>query len=372
MYSHHLHILSSFDYFTFCSCRNKKNDPQNKIDSHLGSTSCDSDGFTLNQKKEKASCSVELDDESKCSERQISWVAQVDQGHDVLSSKKGKRELRLHNSKGEDEKSTNSAKLAEENEQTRDQTTCVKQLDEKHDTQGVFSPKEETQEGDRSIAVKGADESENEACSSTVACNFSSSISVEKGNVKAASDKEDKALMPINILETIIKDKGSNSSVFGTKSKRRRSNSESVSDDSDSIPSLHSRLTKKLKTSLTKQRSVPVSESGNNRKQESSLDSVHVAEDNDFETPKVRRNVEKRKGSDLSDDQELCSSKHSQVVMSFDVKEDLCSKKKTSQATVAVQTSKKKSRKPVKRKIKKRPLKTASKMACDILEGKQC
>ena len=370
-------------------------------------------------------------------------MAQIDQVQDVLSLKKGKRELRLRNSKEEDEKSSNSAKLAEESEQTHDQTTCVKHLDEKHDTQGVLSPKEETQEGDRSIASRGADESENEACSSTNACNFSSFTSVEKENLKATSDKEDKALKPINILETIIKDKGSNPSVSGTKSKRPRSNSESDSNDSDSIPSLHSRLTKKLKasltkqqsvpvsesgdnrkqqssldtvhiaegsnpsvsgtkskrprsnsesdsddsdsipslhscltkklkTSLTKQQSVPVSESGNNRKQQSSLDSVHIAEDNDFETPKVRRNVEKRKGSDLSDDEELCSSKHSQAVMSFDVEEDLCSEKKTSQATVAGETSKRKSRKPVKRKINKRPLKTASKMACDILEGKQC
>ena len=299
-------------------------------------------------------------------------MAQIDQVQDVLSLKKGKRELRLRNSKEEDDKSSNSAKLAEESKQTHDQTTCVKQLDEKHDTQGVLSPKEETQEGDRSIASIGADESENEACSSTDACNFSSSTSVEKENLKATSDKEDKALKPINILETIIKDKGSNPSVSSTKSKRPRSNSESDSDDSDSIPSLHSRLRKKLKTSLTKQQSVPVLESGDNSKQQSSLGSVHIGEDNDFETPKVRRNVEKRKGSDLSDDQELCLSKHSQAVMSFDVEEDLCSEKKTSQATVAVETSKRKSRKPVKRKINKRPLKTASKMACDILEGKQC
>ena len=363
--------MSSFDCFTFCSCRNKKNDPQNEIDSLLCTTSPDGDGFTLNQEKEKASCAVELDGESQPGEKQISWMAQIDQVQDVLSSKKGKRELRLCNSKEKDEKGSNSVKLAEESEQAHDQTTCVKLRDEKHDTQGVLSPKEGTQEGDRSIALRGADESENEACSFTDACNFSSCTFPRKENLKATHDKEDKALKHINSLETIIKDKGSNSSESGAKSKRPRSNSESDSDDSDYIPSLHSRLKKKLKASLAKHQSVPVSESADNRK-DSGLDSVHIAEDNDFETPKVRRNVEKRKGSDLSDEQELCSSKLNQAVMNSDVKEDLCSKKKTSQATMVVQTSKRKSRKPVKRKVNKRSLRAASKMACDILEGKQC
>ena len=310
---------------------------------------------------------MEVDGESKHSEKQISWVAQLDHDQDALSLNKGKRELRC-NSKEEDEKGSNSANLAEESEQTHDQTTCVKkQLDEKHDTQGVLSPKEETYEDNRSISSRSAGQSENVACSSSDAYNFSSPTSLEKDNLKATSDKGERALKH-NILETFIRDKGSNSTSSGTKSKRPRSNSES---DSDSMPSLHTRIKNKYKASLTEQQTVPVTESGDNRKELSS-DSEHIGEDNDFETPKVRRSVEKRKGSDVSDDQELCSSMHNQAVVSSDVKEGLASKKrKTSEATEAVATSKRKSRKSVKRKINKRPLKTASKMPCDILEGEQ-
>ena len=344
---------------------------------------------------------MEVDGESKHSEKQISWVAQLDHDQDALSLNKGKRELRC-NSKEEDEKGSNSANLAE-SEQTHDQTTCVKkQLDEKHDTQGVLSPKEETYEDNRSISSRSAGQSENVACSSSDAYNFSSPTSLEKDNLKATSDKGERALKhniletfirdkgsnstssgtkskrpkgeralkDINILETIIRDKGSNSTSSGTKSKRPRSNSDSDS-DSDSMPSLHTRIKKKYKASPTERQTVPVTESGDNRKELSS-DSEHIGEDNDFETPKVRRSVEKRKGSDVSDDQELCSSMHNQAVVRSDVKEGLASKKrKTSEATEAVATSKRKSRKSVKRKINKRPLKTASKMPCDILEGEQ-
>jgi len=149
--------------------------------------------------------------------------------------------------------------------------------------------------------------------------------------------------------------------------KRPRSNSES---DSELPPSLRSRLAKKA--SLKRQKTVNVNQDKDKRK-ESGADSALFVEDNDFETPKVKRNTEKRTGSDLSDDQGVCSRMLTceQSGSSTSVEKELSYKRTkasrtnmTSDASLKSQTSK-----PVKKKLKKRQVTTSSKSTSDILEG---
>ena len=169
---------------------------------------------------------------------------------------------------------------------------------------------------------------------------------------------------------TVVSDKADSiksSSSITANLKRPRSSSES---DSELPPSLRSRLAKKA--SLKRQKTVNVNQDKGKSK-ESGADSALFVEDNDFETPKVKRNAEKRTGSDLSDDQGGCSrmSTCEQSGSSNSVEKELSHKRRkairaniTSEASLKSQTSK-----TVKKKLKKRQVTTSSKATSDILEG---
>lgn len=354
--------------------RNKKNDPEKKIDSFLGTTSSDGD--------EKASISADVDGKSERGRHnQVTWVKELDEEQDIqdnlalqdiLSSKEGKQELGF-TSKANSEKANSSEDLDGESECRHNQNSLEKQFDQKQDvqdnliSQGAVSPKEVKQETDSSFVSRCSDESRNSACSSAGAWDVVSRTSPKNEEFKLTTGNQDsKMLKHIDDRETVNKDNGGNSKTSGSKLKRPRS----ISDDSESLPSLRTRITKKI--SIKKQKAAHVNETGDTRKEPDS-DSVKISEDNDFETPRVmRRNVEKRKGSDLSDDQDACSlsSKHNPALSSSIVKEGLCAKKrKTSKANVEVGTSNGKTRKPAKKKINKRQVKATSKTR-DSLDGK--
>ena len=169
---------------------------------------------------------------------------------------------------------------------------------------------------------------------------------------------------------TVVGDKADSlksSSSITANLKRPRSNSES---DSELPPSLRSRLAKKA--SLKRQKTVNVNQDKDKRK-ESDAESALFVEDNDFETPKVKRNAEKRTGSDLSDDQGVCSrmSTCEQSGSSTSVEKELSYKRrKASRANITAEASlKSQTSKPVKKKLKKRQVTTSSKATSDILEG---
>ncbi|CAH3026960.1 unnamed protein product, partial [Porites evermanni] len=96
---------------------------------------------------------------------------------------------------------------------------------------------------------------------------------------------------------------------------------------------------------------------------------------NDFETPKAKRNAEKRTGSDLSDDQGVCSSMSTceQSGSSTSVEKELSYKtRKASRANMTSEASlKSHTSKPVKKKLKKRQVTTSSKATSDILEDEE-
>ena len=169
---------------------------------------------------------------------------------------------------------------------------------------------------------------------------------------------------------TVVSDKVDSlksSSSITANLKRLRSSSES---DSELPPSLRSRLAKKA--SLKRQKTVNVNQDKGKSK-ESGADSALFVEDNDFETPKVKRNAEKRSGSDLSDDQGVCSrmSTCEQLGSSTSVEKQLSYKRrKASTANITSEASlKSHASKPVKKKLKKRQVTTSIKATSDILEG---
>lgn len=197
--------------------------------------------------------------------------------------------------------------------------------------------------------------------------NFSKS-----GEFELTDNEENKAVndMTKQGTVTVVSDKADSlksSSSITTNLKRPRSNSES---DSELPPSLRSRLAKKA--SLKRQKTVNVNQDKDKRK-ESDADSALFVEDNDFETPKVKRNAEKRTGSDLSDDQGVCShmSTCEQSGSSTSVEKELSYKtRKSSRANMTSEASlKSQTSKPVKKKLKKRQVTTSSKASSDILEG---
>lgn len=236
-----------------------------------------------------------------------------------------------------------------------------KQLDEKRDVndsppcQDIVNLKETKHECGNSTPVQNP------------SGNFSKS-----GEFKLTDNEENKTVndMTKQGAVTVVSDKADSlksSSSITVNLKRLRSSSDS---DSELPPSLRSRLAKKA--SLKRQKTVNVNQDKDKRK-ESDADSALFVEDNDFETPKVKRNAEKRKGSDLSDDQEVCSrmSTFEQSESSNSVEKELSYKRrKASRANMTSEASlKSQTRKLVKKKLKKRQLTTSSKATSDILEG---
>ena len=236
-----------------------------------------------------------------------------------------------------------------------------KQLDEKRDVNDSLPCQD----------IVNLKETKHECGNSTPVQNPSGNFS-KSGEFELTDNEENKTVndMTKQGAVTVVSDKADSlksSSSITVNLKRLRSSSES---DSELPPSLRSRLAKKA--SLKRQKTVNVNQDKDKRK-ESDADSALFVEDNDFETPKVKRNAEKRKGSDLSDDQEVCSrmSTFEQSESSNSVEKELSYKRRkasranmTSEASLKSQTSK-----LVKKKLKKRQLTTSSKATSDILEG---
>ena len=237
----------------------------------------------------------------------------------------------------------------------------AKQLDEKRDINDSLPCQD----------IINLKETKHECGNSTVVQNPSGNFSKSE-EFELTDNEENKTVnaMTKQGAVTVVSDKVDSlksSSSITVNLKRLRSSSES---DSELPPSLRSRLAKKA--SLKKQRTVNVNQDKDKRK-ESGADSALFVEDNDFETPKVKRNAEKRTGSDLSDDQGGCSrmSTCEQSGSSNSVEKGLSYKRRkairaniTSEASLKSQTNK-----PVKKKLKKRQVTTSSKATSDILEG---
>lgn len=103
---------------------------------------------------------------------------------------------------------------------------------------------------------------------------------------------------------------------------------------------------------------------------------VRIGDEDDFESPKAARNAAgKRKGSELSDDQDLLTSvlstdSQTSSTSNREAKEDLNSKKrKTKKADSTVDVSKRKVVKPAKKRITKRLVKTVNRTTAEALEG---
>lgn len=176
-----------------------------------------------------------------------------------------------------------------------------------------------------------------------------------------------------NVSSSKELDVKSTESTTGKFKRRRFHESESDSTDADSIPSLRLRLSKK--TTLKKPKTVPGEETEGKRKETDSV-SVRIGDDNDFESPKARRNTGKRKGSDLSDDQDLLTSVFSTSSetapsSSRDAKEGLNSRKsKTKKTDTKGDVSKRMVKNQPKKRICKRKVKATAKTTADVLEGK--
>ena len=97
-------------------------------------------------------------------------------------------------------------------------------------------------------------------------------------------------------------------------------------------------------------------------------------EDNDFESPKAKRNLEKRKGSDLSDDQELtaCKSrlKRTKTSVDFHPEEFKYSKRADNSASMAFSShARKKGKKLTRGKTNKRQARPAIESSTGSLQG---
>lgn len=268
-----------------------------------------------------------------------------------------------------------------------DQVSWVNQLGQEVEIQDVLGSQEDRsskvgkqEKHGNDILSRHGDESEELPYDSSENCSSIVSAMSPKNEeyLTATSCNEDvESVKHTECCDTVSdnKDLDSKFTTKAAKLKRRRSHSESDSTDIESVPSLRSRLSKK--NILKKLKTMSSDESGPSRKLTDSS-SVKIGEDNDFETPKTRRNAGKRKGSDLSDDQDLyssCFSTNDQTVSSSnrDAKESLKSKKRQTKkaADVNVEVSARKGKTTTKKRIRKRQVKATSKTTPDGLEGKQ-
>lgn len=323
-------------FCSICLFRNKKNDSQEKMETHLCSTS--SVGDKLMPTKEEnftAADSTELQDDAQGKHDQISWINQFGKEmeiQDVVSFHEGD-----------------------------DSVIKVMKQDE-HDKN----------------ALKMDGNAENEQSSSENYRNACCACPKHEDELEATSRSEDsKSSKDLKNNEAVSNNKASDSkssASTSSKLKRRRSFSESDTTDTDSVPSLRSRISKK--NTVKKQKAVSSDESGDNRKEIASVKDK-AGDDNDFETPKVRRNTRKRKGSDLSDDQELFSSvfaTNSETSSSAkpNAKDGANSKKrKTKKVEAKGEALERKATNLTRKRITRRQAKPANKTTVRNLEGKR-
>jgi len=165
--------------------------------------------------------------------------------------------------------------------------------------------------------------------------------------------------------------KGAPKTASGDEASGKGNGTDSIADatEVDSIP-LSSGLSKR--NSLKKVKTASGDEAACQRKGADSI-AVRTGDDNDFESPKAGRSAAgKRKGSDLSDDQDLLTSVFStdsqtSSTSNREARVGLNSKKrKTKKADV----SERKVLKPARKRITKRQMKSADRTTAEALEGK--
>ena len=278
-----------------------------------------------------------------------------------------------------------STELHDDAQGKHDQISWINQFGKEMEIQDVVS----FHEGD-SVKVMKQDEhdknvlkmdgnAESEHSSSENYRNACGASPKHEDELEATSRSEDsKSSKDLKNNEAAINNKASDSkstASTSSKLKRRRSFSESDTTDTDSVPSLRSRISKK--NTVKKQKaSASSDESGGNRKEIASVKDK-TGDDNDFETPKVRRNTRKRKGSDLSDDQELFSSvfaTNSETSSSTkpNAKDGANSKKrKTKKVEAKGEALERKATNLARKQITRRQAKTANKATVRNLEGKR-
>jgi len=142
----------------------------------------------------------------------------------------------------------------------------------------------------------------------------------------------------------------------------------------DSSP-VSSRLSKR--NALKKVKTASGDEAACHRKAAADSTAVRIGDDNDFESPKAGRSAAgKRKGSDLSDDQDLLTSVFStdsetSSTSNREARGGLNSKKrKTRRADAKADVSERKVLKPAKKRITKRQMKSVNRTTAETLEGK--
>ena len=158
-----------------------------------------------------------------------------------------------------------------------------------------------------------------------------------------------------------------------TSGKENGTDSITVAPEGDSVP-LSSRLSKR--NAPKKVKTASGDEAACQRKG-TDLIAVKIGGDNDFESPKAGRSAAgKRKGSDLSDDQDLLTSvfstdRRTSSTSNREAKAGLNSKKRrTKKACARADVSERKVVKPAKKRITKRQMKSSNRTTAETLEGK--
>lgn len=346
---------------------NKKIDSNEKIDSLLSTTPSSRNVLSSKLQDESARGHGNEVGRSQRKEQQIHWVEDVPDNlalhnEESLTSYKEEKQVAGHSLKVKDGEDAFSIKSLEDNEKN----SCV----EKTTKRKVADPlKSEYLDPEKKQELTAdACETESVSNSSADACEHVVNRTSEREKMNACEVKRDNNLNCMNSDEYVMECNQSDAKMTdGTNLKRARSNSESDSNGCDSGPL----LARQVKKTYTKRQKTTRLNASRDSKKETSSDSAHIAdEDWDFETPKARRNVEKRKGSDFSDDQDPClPNSNVEMVRKFETKERerLGPKKKKANSTTSG-AFKRKTRKPEKKNNSQQSLKTTSKLPTGVLE----
>ena len=358
----------------FTSIRNKKSDSQKKIDFLLSNASSSKDASNSIVRGGKSTNTEDVTTGGQCGGTKIHWLNDIDEALEIqieegLEDDKDGKQGKDCSLKGE--KDAFSRKLPNKNLKRYGKNSCDEKISLNEGVTGSLLVQEYRLEAEAKPEYKKiADETER-----TVSAGKTATYSRTSKCAKLESNdiKDDNNSNQGNSEEGVVehkkrKVKASNA----TKLKRPRPTSESAStSDCDCRTSLSSRL-QANRTSLKKQKTTRMDTSTESQK-ETDSDVTNVAEDDwDFETPKVRRNVEKRKGVNPSDDQLLCvHNSNVEKAGNSDATETESSrsKKRKTNSSAASGVSKRKGRKQGSRKSNKAPLKTTRTLPTDILEG---
>lgn len=281
----------------------------------------------------------------------------------------------------ENSKVFDSAKVQDvETDGRNEDISCVNQFSPKIETHDVV-PLHESENGSKQdeydqkiLKRRGNEDNEQGWSQNDISAD---SVSVTKEDVPQVASCSDgfnslKDVTNVEAVKDTQKNKSESIVSNSSKLKRRRSFSESDTTNSDSVPCLRSRISKNK--TVKKQRAVSNDESGDKRKAIALVD--RTEDDNDFETPKVRRNTAKRKGSDLSDDQDLFTSAFStDNETSSNVKPDAkgtinSKKRRTNQVEIKGKALSGKAANLARKRVTTRQAKTVNGTAVTDLEGK--